>query len=381
VSDDLDRLLKESLKSAGDGFDKLQDPRRRAEARQEFLRRAEKRRWAFPFMVAVAAAGVAALVAFGVYVVVDAPGTERIPKTDVAGPDDPYTSFPIGGDPVDIGIRDNGLWVADAANGRLIHMDPATGDELATVDLGGSPRALAIGTGSVWVGDPGSGLLYQIDKTTDELIGDPIEIGDPAPSMSISVGLHGVWVVSGGELSMVDLETSTVTPIDSVSRPLDAAANLGSVWVLDAEVGLVQLDPQTGAVIGQPIPVQGETGDVYAGAGAIWVADRQDDTIVSIDPDTGRTLFIKKVRGTYLSLAFGSDVVWALSRAGTTSGYLTPLDPATGDALTEPLTLEGDPIQVATGADAVWVAFRGDNAVARVEPVDVLQGGASTPGP
>ena len=377
MSDELDRLLKESLKAAGDRYDKVQTPQHRNEARQEFVRRYQRRRWAFPFSVAIAAACVATVVAFGVSAIVDTV-PDRRGITDIAGPDAAYDSVPIDGDPVDIGIRDNGLWVADAANGRLIHMDPVTGDVLATVDLGGSPRSLAIGTGAVWVGDPSSGRLYEIDKITDEVIGDPIDVGGPAPSMSISVGFYSVWVVSGGELSMVDLETHEVTPIDSVSRPLDAAANLGSVWVLDAEVGLVQLDPQTGAIIGEPIQVQGETGDVYAGAGAIWVADRQDDTIVSIDPDTGRTLGIERVRGTYVSLAFGSDIVWALSRAGTI-GYLTPLDPATGDALREPLQLDGDPIQVATGADAVWVAFRDDRTVARVEPVDVLQGdGAST---
>lgn len=368
MSDDLDRLLKESLKSAGDGYGELQSPQLRAEARQEFLRRYEKRRWVFPFMATVAAAGVAAIVAFGVYVVFDAPGTERDQKNDIAGPGDAYTTFPVDGDPVDLGVRDNGLWIADQDNGQLVHMDPSTGDVVGTVEIGGFPRALAIGTGTVWVGDPATGQLYQVDKTSDELIGDPVDVGGPSPSMSISVGTHGVWVVSGGELRMVDLETSEVTVIESAPQPLDAAANLGAVWVLDGREGLLRLDAETGERLGAAIPVQGITGDVYAGAEGIWVADRQDDTIVSVDPDTGQTLVIARVRGTYLDLAFGNGAVWVLSRAGGTSGYLTALDPVSGDVVADPLQLDGDPVDIATGADAVWVALRGEQAIARVDP-------------
>lgn len=381
MSDDLDRLLRESLKSAGDSYDSQRSPQRRNEARREFVRRYQRRRWAFPFSVAVAAAGVAAALALGVYAIVDAPGISRDDDTDIAGPDAAFVSVPVDGDPVDIGVRDNGIWIADAANDRLIHMDPDTGDVVATVDLGGSPRALAIGTGTVWVGDPAAGLVLQIDKKTDEVIGEPIAVGDPSPSMSVSVGTDALWVVGGGELRMVDRDTSEVTVVDSVSRPLDVAANLGSVWVLDGEEGLVQLDPRTGARVGEPIRVQGEAGDVYAGAGAIWVANRQDDTIVSIDPGTGRILFIERVRGTYLSLAFGNDAVWVLSRAEGIGGYLTPLDPATGASLRDPLELGGDPIQVTTGADAVWIALREEGAIGRVDPVSIFEEGSPTAAP
>lgn len=380
MSEDLDRLLKESLKKAGEGYRRHQSPQRRAEARQEFVRRVERRRWAFPFAVAVAAVGVVALVAFGVSALVDEPaGTLRDGTAEVAGPDAPYVGFPVDGDPVDLGVRDNGVWIADAAGGRLVHMDPATGDVVATLELGGSPRALAIGAGTVWVGDPSRGLLYRIDKRSDELIGDPIDVGGPSPSMSISVGTEGVWVISGDELRTIDLATSEVTVIETAAEPSDVAANLGTVWVLDGREGLLRLDPGTGARLGEPIPVRGITGTVFAAADGIWVGDRQDDTIVGVDPDTGRILVIAQIRGTYAGLAFDPNAMWVLSRAGGSAGYLTPLDAATGRPLRDPIELEGQPVEVATGAGAVWAALRGDRAIARIDPVSVI-GEETSPG-
>lgn len=382
MTDDLDRRLTESLRSAGDGYERLQTPQRRAEAREDFLGRYRRRRWQFPFMVAVAAGSLAAIVGVGTYAVVDAPpdALRRDRRTGIAGADGPVARFPIDGDPVDIGVRDTGVWVADGADGELARFDPATGDQISSIPVG-SPQALSIGVGSVWVGDATAGELYQVDKKTDSVVGEPVKVGDPSPSMSISVGDNAVWVVIDGELKMVDLETKRVTVVESASQPMDVAANLGMVWVLDGDEGLLRLDPSTGARNAAPIPVRGLTGDVYAGAEGIWVADRGDDTIVSVDPDTGQTLVIAQVRGAYLDLGFDRSAMWVLSRAEGTNGYLTPLDLTTGEPLMDPLELDGQPVDVATGAGAVWVALRGEGAVARIDPVGLIRGEPETPTP
>ena len=44
---------------------------------------------------------------------------------------------------VDIGVRDTGVWVADAADGELARFDPATGDPTSSIPVG-SPQALSI---------------------------------------------------------------------------------------------------------------------------------------------------------------------------------------------------------------------------------------------
>ena len=375
MSDDLDRMLRDSLRKAGDEYERVSSPVRKAEARQRFLESYDKRRWVFPFATAVATTAMAALIAVGVYVLVDSP--EATPDRDIGiASQDPFVTFPIEGSPSDIGVRESGAWIADADNSELIHMDPATGEIVARIPLGGTPETLAIGTGSVWVGDPSDGLLYKVDPATDELVGDPIDVGDPVPAMEISIGTEAVWVVGGGELRMVDLETSEVTLVESAPDPRDVAANQGTVWVADGKVGLVRLDPVTAEPIGEPF--QGLSGDVYAGVEGVWVADRNDDTIFSIEPDTGRILTIARVRGTYMDLGFDETALWALSRASATSAFLTPVNRTSGDPLRPPVRLDGDPVDVATGAGAVWVALDGEDAIARFDPVSLVEGKTPT---
>ena len=378
MSDDLDRLLKDSLQKAGEDYERLSSPVRKAQARERFLERYEKRRWISPFVIAIAGTAAAALVAIGIYAVTDSGDVLPEPDTEVAGERDPFVEFPIEGSPADIGVRSNGAWIADADNGELIHMDPATGEIVSRIPLGGTPETLAIGTGSVWVGDAEAGVLYRVDPATDELVGDPVDVGDPVPSMAISIGTEAVWVVGGSELRMVDLDTSEVTLVDSAPQPRDVAANQGTVWVADAELGLLRLDPITGDRVGEPIPVRGFTGDVYAGIEGIWVADRQDDTILSVDPQTGQPLVIAQVRGTYMDLGFDERALWVLSRANGTSAFLTPLDRGSGEALRSPVRLEGEPVDVATGAGAVWVALDGADSIARFDPVSLLEGKTPT---
>ena len=377
MSDDLDRKLRESLRKAGDEYERVSSPVRRAENRQRFLDNYGKRRWIFPFATAVAATATAALIAVGVYVVVDS--NETKPDRDVGvASQDPFVTFPIDGSPADIGVRESGAWIADADNGELIHMDPLSGEIVARIPLGGTPETLAIGTGSVWVGDPSAGLLYQVDPSTDELVGEPLDVGDPVSSMGISIGTEAVWVVGGGELRMVDPATSEVTVVETAPQPRDVAANQGTVWVADGTLGLLRLDPSTGERLGEPIPVEGFTGDVYAGVEGVWVANRDDDTILSIDPQSGQILTIARVRGTYLDLGFDETALWALSRATGESAFLTPLNRSTGQQLRAPVSLDGQPVDVATGAGAVWVALDGENAIARFDPVSLVEGNTPT---
>ena len=382
MSDDLDRLLRDSLKSAGDEYDRLHSPQRKAEARQRFLERYEKRRWVFPFTSAVVGLGLAALVGLGVYAIVDSP-PDAVPRerTSVAGQDEAVVRFPFDGEPVDMGVRDNGGWVADARDGELVKIDPVTGEAISSVALSDSPKALALGTGSVWVGDPEAGQLFQVDKDTEELVGEPIDIGDPSETMSLSIGTEAVWVVSSGELRMIDLETSEVTVVETAPQPIDVAANLGTVWVFDGELGLMMLDASTGESLSDPIPIRGRTADVYAGAEGIWVADRGDDTIVSVDPENGQLLVTAQVQGSYLDLGFDSSAMWVLSRASGSTGYLTPIGLETGEPLADPLLLDGDPVDVATGAGAVWVALRGEQAIARIDPGELFTSESTTATP
>ena len=57
------------------------------------------------------------------------------------------------------------------------------------------------------------------------------------------------------------------------------------MWVTNNDDNSVtRLDPQTGRVVGAPIPVGQRPLGIASGAGAVWVANHGDHTITRIDP-------------------------------------------------------------------------------------------------
>ena len=67
--------------------------------------------------------------------------------------------------------------------------------------------------------------------------------------------------------------------------PRQLAFGNGFVWVTNNDDNSVtRLDPQTGRVVGAPIPVGQRPLGVASGAGAVWVANHGDHTITRINP-------------------------------------------------------------------------------------------------
>ena len=57
------------------------------------------------------------------------------------------------------------------------------------------------------------------------------------------------------------------------------------MWVTSRAANTVtRIDPDSGRVVGRPIPVGTEPLGVAVGAGAVWVANFGDDTVTRIDP-------------------------------------------------------------------------------------------------
>ncbi|HET7483702.1 MAG TPA: hypothetical protein VFK89_12675, partial [Actinomycetota bacterium] len=281
----------------------------------------------------------------------------------------------VGGHPTDVGAREGGVIVTDGEGGHIAHVDPATGELVSSLPLANDATEVAFGHDTAWIGDPSRGEIFQFDPRTDQLVQDPIELGGPAPSMSISVASPDkLWVVLGQQLLTVNTQTREVTHIGAARQPVDVAAELGTVWVLDGAEGLLRLDPDTGRQIGDAIPTPGKSGDgdVYAGAGTIWVGDRGDNTLVRVDPDTGAFLGTVRLDGYYLDLAFDSNAVWALSRTTGTTAELTALDLESAESIGEPLEIQGGAVEVATGAGSVWVALKDEGAVLKIDPQPFL---------
>jgi streptogramin lyase len=129
------------------------------------------------------------------------------------------------------------------------------------------------------------------------------------------------------------------------------------------------VDPKSGRVVAD-VPIGGRPIAIAIGAGAVWVVNADDQTIVRIDPKSRKVA--KTIGGLGINVsdvAIGSGSVWV---AGGNDGTLTPIDPNL-NAPGEPIDLGAgqealpQPVfEVATGAGHVWIT-RG-NKVLRIDP-------------
>jgi streptogramin lyase len=87
----------------------------------------------------------------------------RIP----AGATAPDLTVDTPGTPLRATSAFGGLWVTVFGRSRLLHLDPATGEVVASIRTGAGPEGVAGGFGSVWLVVQDAGGLLRIDPATD----------------------------------------------------------------------------------------------------------------------------------------------------------------------------------------------------------------------
>jgi hypothetical protein len=203
------------------------------------------------------------------------------------------TALPAGFAPTVLAHTRRWLWLADG--GRLIRVDPVSGQVTATVDLAvsagiqqllGTPDGLyAVGMNrpDIWVLDPDSGALRSTVDAGGELV----------------TGLHdgggAVWATGNcGDVLRMPAGSAHLDKvrISDVSQDLPSTAALGSLWVVDeVRSEVVRVEP--GRVVAR-IPVGAPDADdpaiaVLAGTRSVWVLDlRVADGVFRVDPATNR---------------------------------------------------------------------------------------------
>ncbi len=161
------------------------------------------------------------------------------------------------------------------------------------------PADIAVGLGAVWVANAGGGSVSRIDPAS-ERAGRPIAVG-ASQVLGVAVGEGRVWVARAGgfngdrvQLVQIDPETRKLEgdPIAVPGGvPLDLVAGNG-VWVTDsgsaiggtpdARGGVTRVDPTSGAVAG-PLLRTGERPSAIAlGAGGVWVVNEGSGTLTPI---------------------------------------------------------------------------------------------------
>ena len=100
------------------------------------------------------------------------------------------TEIPVGREPSAIAVGKRAVWVANALDGTVKPIDPATNSPITTIRVGSTPTAIAAGGDSVWVASGGDGKLVRIDDRSFHV--STVEIGDSPQSLVVADGK--VWV-------------------------------------------------------------------------------------------------------------------------------------------------------------------------------------------
>jgi len=161
------------------------------------------------------------------------------------------------------------------------------------------------------------------------------------------------WIVAGALAAAVALTTATVFIVLRARPPSLSSLAANSIAAIEPNGRLHSL-VMTG---------QNPDGIAY-GAGALWIANTGDGTVVRVDPKKHRTVQTIKVGSAPESIAVGDKDVWV---ANSGDGTVSRINVDTNDVVQQ-ITVGNLPDAVAAGTSGVWVANSGDGTVDRVDP-------------
>jgi YVTN family beta-propeller protein len=149
-------------------------------------------------------------------------------------------------------------------------------------------------------------------------------------------------------------------------QPTTVVIGQGAVWVankLDNSVS--RIDPETNRVVAT-VPADDGVADLAVARDAVWTGgDRQGvPRVARIDPRTNRVVATVPIGSQPSGLAVTDDAVWV---ATLVDGTITRIDPRTNQ-VTATIRTGGRPVHVAADDQAVWVAYPQDNLVRRIDP-------------
>jgi YVTN family beta-propeller protein len=159
--------------------------------------------------------------------------TRADPKTGRA-----VERIPVGNAPSAFAEGPHGLWVTDAFDNTVAHVDPS-GVVTATTSVGRSPSSVAAGSDAVWVADADDDDVKRIDPETATVI-TTVPVGDHPSAVALSPG--AVWVANqyDGTIWRIDPRSNKVVEKVKVGgSPVGLAVAAGSLWFSVQESPLV----------------------------------------------------------------------------------------------------------------------------------------------
>jgi ABC-type transport system substrate-binding protein/DNA-binding SARP family transcriptional activator len=162
----------------------------------------------------------------------------------------------------------------------------------------------------------------------------------------------------------IDLGSADVVGQYIVGRePRALATGAGSVWVADTQDETVsRVEPSRNRVV--TIPVGSDPAALAFGAGALWVAERGDGTVAQVSPASNKVLRRIEIANGPSAIAVGHGAVWVTSAVDQTVSRI----PIGGPEAIRRIHLGAPASAIAAGAGAVWVTSEESGTLFRVEP-------------
>ena len=254
------------------------------------------------------------------------------------------------------------MWVALAGEGKLVRLDPTTGDTVSVI-VGANPDSVVVDGDVVWVSVTFDHRVVQLSAGPQPKVLRRFSVGSRPEGLAVTD--RAVWVANSGDGSLTQIikATGVTRTVPNVGRsPVDVAIGAGAVWVADGRNGSVTRvnggtrpsspecpvgpNPRAVAIVGRDVWV------VTAGDGRAWRIDSDTNTVADHVAVGGPPATSRPTAATSGSPTGAADASWRSTRRRARSSTAQPV--------------EGQPLGVAVDDSAVFASVFDAGAVARL---------------
>jgi DNA-binding beta-propeller fold protein YncE len=233
------------------------------------------------------------------------------------------TSTRVGRRACRVAVGSSAIWVARDRAGEVVRVARPSG-RLTRVQVGSGAFGVVLAGGFAWASSYDVGTVARIDVRTARVLS--VSGDGPNPAGLTFCGGR-LWVGHGRDatwLSAIDPATMRVERVDvRATTPSSPRCVRGELWVTTTDT-VLRLDPGTGRVLAR-IRVGGTPADIASGPdGLVWVTDKERSLVFRLDPAGNRVVDSFAAGPGAFAHARAGPAMWVTSFAGADVRAFTP---------------------------------------------------------
>jgi YVTN family beta-propeller protein len=170
--------------------------------------------------------------------------------------------------------------------------------------------------------------------------------------------------IAANAAGLVESNGHVAAQVPISGRPAGVATGAGALWVTDSvNATLLRIDAQKRSVVDR-IGVGTNPSGVTVGGGSVWVVNSQDASVSRIDPANDKVAGQIPVGNGPTAIAYGAGSVWVLNQVDAT---ISRIDTDSG-RVRDTIPLGQNPTRLAFGLGYVWVTSEEAGVLLRIDP-------------